>query len=246
MIVFKNVKKAYSKPVLKNINFSVSANETVALVGNNGTGKSTIVKIICNITGLDEGQVEILGEKINYNTVKYKNKLGVLLHEPTYIEELTIRDFLSFSLQFRGFKNQPENQKRIVELCEYFQLENIKSTTIEILSNGNKMKVSLIAALIHNPELIVLDEPFVNLDINSLELLKELLLKLKGKRTIFITSHNLDIVTDICDRILILDQGKIIHDLQKRDFEKQEDLIKRIKETTVDESKTSDVSWLFK
>lgn len=119
-------------------------------------------------------------------------------------------EYLSFVANFQSLKKKVAKEQ-ISNLVKLFDLENEQEKSIKSLSSGTRMKVSLASALVHNPPILILDEPFVNLDIESQVLFKNILKLFKGKKTIVITSHNLDLVAELCDAFLIMDEGKIIH-----------------------------------
>ncbi|MBA7591050.1 Nickel import ATP-binding protein NikO [subsurface metagenome] len=152
-------------------------------------------------------------------------------------------EYLKFVCKFQYVPKNEINQ-RINDIIELFELENDKNKPIKILSSGNQMKVTLGAAIIHNPELLVLDEPFINIDIATTEKIMSILKGFKGKKTIFITSHNLDLVIELCDNFLIMDKGKIIQNINKTDFKNTTTLKEKVKKLLVKEYKEINLSWL--
>jgi ABC-2 type transport system ATP-binding protein len=245
MVEFKEVSKAYKKGknVLNKLSLKLEKNEFIALVGNNGCGKTTTIHILCNILKYDSGEVYAFGKKIEKKYVEYKNKLGVILSEPYYIEEFTVLDYLKF---VGKFQHVPKNEieQRIDDITEFFNIEDYKKKKIKDYSSGNQMKISLSAALIHNPELLILDEPFVNLDIQTTENIINLLKSFKTKKTLFISSHNLDLVADLCDRFLIMDKGKIVADKNKSNYASISELKTSVKEMLTTGKGIQDISWL--
>jgi len=209
-IYFNNVIKSYgSEVVLNSLSFSIQKNDFVALIGNNGCGKTTTINIICNLIPYDDGIVEIFGSKLTPNFLSYKRDLGVVLSSPYLIEAFSIIEYLSFVGDFQ-FLQKEEIKNRSFDMIKLFELEEFETKKIGNLSSGNKMKVSLAAAMIHNPKVLILDEPFVNLDIKTQQILREILKSLKGKKTILITSHNIDLVVDLSDHFLIMERGKLL------------------------------------
>ena len=136
-----------------------------------------------------------------------------------------------------------EIDSRISDLMSVLDIDN-PSILIKKLSSGNKMKVSLASALIHNPEVLVLDEPFVNLDIQMVERLKKILINYKKKKTLFLTSHHLDLVTDICDIFLIIEKGVIVKTIKKEDFIDTGTLKNSIKSELSPDTHLENISWL--
>lgn len=244
ILTFNNVEKNYCKtPALKNLSFNIKDKDFVALVGNNACGKTTTINIICNLIKYDNGEVQAFGKKVTPNYVSYKNKLGIVLSKPYYVEVFTTVEYLKFVGKFQYVPKNEINQ-RINDLVELFELETERNKAIRNLSSGNQMKVTLGAALIHNPELLVLDEPFINIDIATTEKIMNILKGFKGKKTIFITSHNLDLVIELCDNFLIMDKGKIIQNINKTDFKNTTTLKEKVKKLLVKEYKEINLSWL--
>ena len=185
-----------------------------------------------------------LGKKSKKIRSPYRNKLGIVLSEPYYVEEFKVEEYLNFVGKIQKI-GRDEIRNRIQETLIFFDLLPYRNTRIKKLSAGNKMKLSLTTALIHNPQLLVFDEPFLNMDIATIETLKNLLNSLKTKKTLFITSHNLDLIIELCDRFLILQNGNISLDLPKSEFNSSAELIKFIKQhMTTKSSPPSSISWL--
>jgi ABC-2 type transport system ATP-binding protein len=243
IVEFKSVSKSYNQnTVLEKLSFEVREHDFVALIGNNGCGKTTTISILCNLINYDSGEVIAFEKVVTQDYVSYKNKLGIVLSKPYFIDELTPAEFLQFVGEFQ---NVPKAliKTRINDVLSFLNLQSEKKS-IEQLSSGSQIKVSLAAALLHNPEMLILDEPFVNLDISTIEKVMGVLKSLKGKKTIFITSHNLDLVGDLCERFLIMDKGKIILELSKNDFNNMEDFKDKIKSSLSVIEDTINLDWL--
>src|SRR5690606_20800384 len=155
------------------------------------------------------GRASILGSRITPGYSSYKKNLGIVLSTHYSIDTFSVTDYLSFVGEFQSLKKK-QIKERIEDLLVLLELQNESRKAIKDLSSGNKMKVSLAAALIHNPRILILDEPFVNLDIKSTQTISEILKSFKGKKTVLITSHNLDLVVELCDRFLLMETGTII------------------------------------
>jgi ABC-2 type transport system ATP-binding protein len=237
------VKKYDNKTVFNNFFLDICEKQTVALVGNNGCGKTTTIHILCNLIGYDSGEYTFEGKKVTPNYVSFKSKLGIVLSKPYYIEEFDVNEYWKFVAKFQSVPKN-EIQKRINDLIQLLDLTNDIKKPIKNLSSGNQMKVSLGAALIHNPPILILDEPFVNLDIATTEKIMNILKGFKGKKTIFITSHQLDLVVDLAERFLIMDIGKIVMELNKSDYPNLEDLKNAVKNLIIKENTTQDLPWL--
>lgn len=210
---FKDVIKVFgNQAVLHDLNFSVKSNEFVALVGNNGSGKTTIVKTLCNLIPYDNGSIIVFNKRLTPFYVSYRSRIGAFFSDPMLINEFTPSEYLRFVSKFHGLRAS-EFEPRIHEILNLFTVHNFEQKRIINYSSGEKVKISLAAAIIHNPELLILDEPFIHLDIKSLEVIFNILSSFKGRKTLFITSHNLDLVYNLCDRILILHGGHLVDDI---------------------------------
>lgn len=215
MITFESVNKKFGKShVLKDITFSIKQNEIVGIIGNNGAGKSTLIHLMANLLPIDSGELFIFGKELTPNNLSYKSKTGFILSKPYYIEDFSIKEYMKFVGKFQDIPSEilRKRSRDLIEKLNFTEPEK----PISKLSKGNQMKVSIIASLVHNPSLLLYDEPFINLDIDSQEILKSLLNSMKGRKTILITSQNIDLVLDVCDRFLVIDDGKLILDKQKR------------------------------
>lgn len=216
MITFKSVNKKFEKShVLKDMTFSIKQNEIVGIIGNNGAGKSTLIHLMANLLPFNSGEILVFDKKLTANYLSYKSKTGFILSKPFYIEDFSTIEYLKFVGKFQDIPSDIL-RKRSRDLIEKLNITEPEKP-ISKLSKGNQMKVSIIASLVHNPSLLLYDEPFINLDIDSQEILKSLLKSMKGKKTILITSHNLDLVLDVCDRFLVIDNGQLILDKQKEE-----------------------------
>jgi len=245
LIEFSSVSKRYRKVVaLNNLSFSIKDRQFVALVGNNGCGKTTTVNTICNLIPYDYGQVKIFNKLVSPSFVSYKNRLGVLLSPPILVNEFTPHNFLKFVCKFQKVEANSIH-KRIDDIVNSFGIPAYKERPIFEYSSGDKMKIALAASLIHNPEILVLDEPFIHLDPKTIAFIVNLLKSIKGVKTLFITSHNLDLVTEICERVLVMDNGAIIEDFSKSDGSAAESITCQIKERLVNgRSEKPEFDWL--
>ena len=225
-----SLSKTYKKDVvaLSDFNLFINKGTVLGLLGPNGAGKSTFVNILANIVKRDSGEIVMFDEQITESSFDYKSNCGFVLEKPVYIEKLSVLEYLEFA--GRMYKiTQKEIEQRMVELIDIFDLQSKKDSWIENCSKGMKKKVSIATALLHNPQLLVFDEPFSDLDLVALGRLKEIIKKIKESgKTILIASHNIQELENVCDEFAIIKDGKIL--LQKS----FEDIRKEIEEDNLE------------
>ena len=209
-IKVENITKLYGKQkALDNISFEIGSGEIVGLLGPNGAGKSTIMKIICSYITQNEGNVEVCGLNSIEEPIDSKNKIGYLPeHNPLYLD-MYVKEFLSFISDIHKLKNKKE---RIEEMIEITGLTPEKNKKISALSKGFRQRVGIASALIHDPEVLILDEPTTGLDPNQLKDIRNLIKKIGRTKTIMLSSHILQEVEAVCDRVIIINQGNIVAD----------------------------------
>lgn len=213
IIEISSLKKQYSgNYVLKGINLSIEAGQIVGYIGPNGAGKSTTIKILTGIISDFEGSAIVMGMNVKDYPVEIKQKIGYIPEQAALYDVLTPVEYL----RFVGKLYQLEDsliEKKSGELLRLFELSDKANSRMNGYSKGMKQKVLLISGLIHNPEIIFLDEPLSGLDANAVILVKEILAQLKqAGKTIFYSSHIMDVVEKISDRIIIIDKGQVIAD----------------------------------
>jgi len=213
IIQLKQLKKEYNGNfVLKGIDLEFNAGEIIGYIGPNGAGKSTTIKILTGIISDFWGDVTVLGMDVRKNPIDIKQRIGYIPEQAALYEVLSPIEYLNFV----GKLYQLEESliyKKSMDLLRLFELDDKADMRMNGFSKGMKQKVLLISGLIHNPEIIFLDEPLSGLDANAVILVKEILAQLKNAgKTIFYSSHIMDVVEKISDRIIIINKGEVIAD----------------------------------
>ncbi len=215
VVCFENVVFSYaSTEVLHAISFSIGQGEIVGLLGPNGAGKTTTLKIIGGMLTPRSGTVTVTGIPLPERALDVKQRIGYVPEAAALFETLTGQEFLELSGRLHGV---PEDtlQARIGSILETFDLSSQRVSRLDTYSKGMRQKVLLAAALLHNPELILLDEPLSGLDVNAAIMIKDLIAALAAEgKTILYSSHVLDVVERVCNRVLIIHEGRLIADGQ--------------------------------
>ncbi|MBB6499139.1 ABC transporter ATP-binding protein [Pedobacter cryoconitis] len=213
LIQIRNLSKSYgSKLVLKNISLDILPGQVIGYIGPNGAGKSTTVKILTGLIPDFEGEVIIDGMSMADNPQEIKKLIGYVPENAEIYDVLTPMEYLDFIGKLYGME-EAMLQDRAKKLLAAFGLAANKDDRMDTFSKGMKQKVLLISGIIHNPKIIILDEPLSGLDANAVIMIKELILRLsKEGKTIFYCSHMMDVVEKVSDRILLINKGEIIAD----------------------------------
>lgn len=218
MIQVSQLKKQYKEAIVLDVeSLEIPKGECFGLVGNNGAGKTTLFRIILDLVRATFGQVKINGEEVT-KTETWKSIVGAYLDEHMLLAYLTPDEYFQTLRKIYGM-SEDDLRVHLDKFTELFNEEILgKKKYIRDLSKGNLKKVGIAAAMMGNPEVVMLDEPFENLDPSSQIRLKKLILKETelSKITFLISSHDLNHVTEICDRIVLLEKGKIIRDLREK------------------------------
>jgi ABC-2 type transport system ATP-binding protein len=213
MIELENLSKSYRGiPAISNINFRVNAGEVVGYLGANGSGKSTTVKIITGLLQPNEGRVLFRGKNIRDDLVSFRAALGYVPEEAHLYTYLSGIEYLQLVGRLRGLRERAM-QIKAHRLLQLLGLESWRHSPISMYSKGMKQRVLIAAALLHDPQLLIFDEPLSGLDVLSSRLFKDLLLELTaaGKAILYI-SHVLEVVEQICDRVVVIAKGRILAD----------------------------------
>ncbi len=206
MIQVKNLTKKYgSKTVLDNVSFQINSGEIVGFLGPNGAGKSTTMNIITGYIASTSGSVSIDGIDILDNPKEYKKKIGYLPELPPLYLDMTVEEYLNFVC---GIKES--DPSCIDAILDEVRIADVKGRLIKNLSKGYRQRVGIAQALIGDPELLILDEPTVGLDPMQIIDIRNVINELGKKKTLFISSHILSEISAVCDRVLIINKGKLI------------------------------------
>ncbi len=212
MIEVTNLVKKYGpKKAVSDISFTIGDGEIVGFLGPNGAGKSTTMNIITGYLSATEGSVKINGVDILDDPIGAKKKIGYLPEQPPLYLDMTVEEYLDFVYELKKVK-MDNRQGHINDVCEQVGLENVYKRIIKNLSKGYKQRVGLAAALIGNPETLILDEPTVGLDPRQIIEIRNVIKSLGKKRTIILSSHILPEVQAVCERVLVISNGAIVAD----------------------------------
>lgn len=207
-----NLTKIYgSQKAVNDISFSVHKNEIVAFLGPNGAGKSTTMKIATSYIAPSSGTVFVNGLDVTSNPVQVKSAIGYLPeNNPLYLD-MFVHEYLRFSGRFYGLKgkNLTSQVARVVEMC---QLEVEQNKQIGALSKGYKQRVGLAQALLHDPSVLILDEPTSGLDPNQIVEVRSLIKRVSKEKTVLFSTHIMQEVEAICDRVIVINKGEIVAD----------------------------------
>lgn len=209
IVEVKNLYKSYNdKEVLKGISFNVYKGEIFVLLGPNGVGKTTTVKIITGVLHADSGDVFVMSKKVSVLEVSVKKYIGYLPDEPYIYDKLTGKEFLEFIFSFYDKKI---DFQRYNFFLDAFELEEYINLPIETYSKGMKQKLLLLSIFLRNPEVFILDEPLIGLDPKSISFLKQYIIELsKEGKTIILCTHLLDLAEQLATKINIIYNGKIL------------------------------------
>lgn len=198
-----------SRPAISNVSFHIEKGEIVGLLGLNGAGKSTILKILGCFLLPTSGEAKVHGYSVESNPYQVRELIGFLPDRPPLYNEMTVRSYLHYVSRLKNIQN---NQVAAAtdEVSELCNLTDVADVRISELSHGFCQRVGIAQALVHKPKVLILDEPINGLDPVQIVEMRDLIISLKGKHTVILSSHILSEMTKTCDRILIVDQGRIV------------------------------------
>jgi len=233
-IEVQNVSKSYGvQKALDNVSFSIKKGEIVGFLGPNGAGKSTLMKILTTFLNADEGLATVNGNDVTENQKAVQLSIGYLPeHNPLYLD-LYVREYLAFNADVYKVA-----KSRIEEVIQLTGLSPERHKKIGQLSKGYRQRVGLATALLHNPDVLILDEPTTGLDPNQLVEIRNVIKNVGKDKTVFLSTHIMQEVEAICDRVIIIDNGKIVTDkkLDKLVLEEKEQIIEVEFDKVIDEA----------
>ena len=208
MLKLENVRKTYGSLVaVDNLSFSVKNGEIFGLLGENGAGKTTTFRMIMGLLEPDKGKITLDGKKIDY---KVTDKIGFVTEERSLLTKLTVKEMIEYYGVLKGMV-ESDIDKKLDYWLEKFEITEYKNKKIKELSKGNQQKIQFISAVINDPKLLILDEPFTGLDPINVNLLKEAVKELQKKGcSIIFSSHQMEYIEDFCEQLIILVHGRAI------------------------------------
>jgi ABC-2 type transport system ATP-binding protein len=213
IISIQDLRMSYgAEDVLKGINIDIYKGQIIGYIGTNGAGKSTTVKILLGILNNFRGTIKIFGEDILSGSIEYKKRIGYVPETAEVYESLTAREYLTFIGELYGLDYEKVD-KKAKKLMKLFGIENVYDARISSFSKGMRQKLLIISSLLHNPDILFLDEPLSGLDANSVMVVKEIMSELANQgKTIFYSSHIMDVVERISSRIVLINNGQVVAD----------------------------------
>ena len=213
MLSLEHVAVRYSgRPVLRDVCFSIGPGEIVAYLGANGAGKTTTMKVVTGLVAPDYGRVVFAGRDVAEDPLGYRRRLGYVPETAEVYPFLSGREYLQLAGRLRALPDA-SLERRVDELLELLGLEPHRHQGLDSYSKGMRQKVLIGAALLHNPEILILDEPLSGLDVSSVLVMKALLRELAARgRTILYSTHHLEVAEGLCERVLILHHGRVVAD----------------------------------
>ena len=212
MIEVKNLVKRYgNKAAVDNVSFTIKRGEILGFLGPNGAGKSTTMNIITGYLSSTEGTVTIDGIDVLDDPVAAKKKIGFLPEQPPLYLDMTVKDYLDFVCDLKGVK-LADRKKHIAEICKVVKIDNVYKRIVKNLSKGYRQRVGIAQAMVGNPEVLILDEPTVGLDPHQIIEIRNLIKDLGKTHTVILSSHILPEVQAVCDRVIVINKGKLVAD----------------------------------
>jgi ABC-2 type transport system ATP-binding protein len=210
MIIVDKLTKTYpGRVAIQNVSFNIKAGEIVGLLGLNGAGKSTILKILGCFLLPSSGKARVGGFSVDENPHAIRSLIGYLPDHPPLYDEMTVEDYLHYVARLKNVASS-EVKNKVRHAMEVTNTVKVRGVTLAELSHGFRQRVGIAQAIVHEPKVIILDEPINGLDPIQIVEMRDLIVSLRGKHTVVLSSHILSEITKTCDRILIVDQGQLI------------------------------------
>lgn len=211
MLRIENLTKTYgSKKAVDNLSLQINPGEIYAFIGHNGAGKTTTIKSCCGILQFEEGEIFINNISIKNNPLECKKLIAYIPDNPDLYEYMSGIKYLNFVADIYGI-SKSDREERIQKYADMFELTSDLAQQISSYSHGMKQKLAIISALIHNPKLIIMDEPFVGLDPKASHLLKQIMRDIcDNGGAIFFSTHVLDVAEKLCDKVAIIKNGQLL------------------------------------
>jgi len=243
-IKVQNVTKKYGhQKALDNVSFEVKPGEIIGFLGPNGAGKSTMMKIICAYVPQNEGEVEVCGMNVSDNELAVKAKLGYLPeNNPLYLD-MYVKEYLAF---VAGIYKLDNTADRVAEVIEKVGLSKEQNKRIGELSKGYRQRVGLAQSFIHNPDVLILDEPTTGLDPNQIIEIRNLIKEIGKDKTVMLSTHIMQEVEAICDRAIIINEGIIVADKKVSDLKNIQTGVKKLQVSFKHPVEESEIRKIFK
>lgn len=221
MIEVKDLVKRYGskKCAVDNVSFTIRRGEILGFLGPNGAGKSTTMNIITGYLSATSGNVTIDGIDVLEDPTAAKKKIGFLPEQPPLYLDMTVKDYLDFVCDLKHVKK--DRKKHVAEICKVVKIDNVYKRIIKNLSKGYRQRVGIAQAMIGNPEVLILDEPTVGLDPHQIIEIRNLIKDLGKDHTVILSSHILSEVQAVCDRVIVINNGKLVADDTPNSLSKQ-------------------------
>ncbi len=217
VIQFQEVNcKISGKVILKGITLNVRRGEIMGLLGKNGAGKTTLLSLISGLRSPTSGEIIVLGEKIPVHTAEFRKRMGFVLQENALYEELSVFENLKFSASLYNVENY---QERILEVLEILGLSDRRDQVVSTLSGGLKRRTAIARAFLHDPELFIIDEPTLGVDVDTRHALWAYLRLLRSRsKTVIVATNYLDEALALCDRVAVLGEGRLLAVAEPREL----------------------------
>ncbi len=216
LIEAKNLRKAYGPIVaVRDVSFAVDRGEVVGFLGPNGAGKSTTMKLLTGHLRPDAGAAAVAGRDVTEDPVAAKRNLGYSPEGAPAYGEMTVREFLRFAADLRGLDDAAERVRATLDLC---RLGEVAGQSIDTLSKGYRMRVGFAQAVIHDPEVLILDEPTDGLDPNQKHEVRRILKDMAARKAVIVSTHILEEVAELCTRVIVIARGEIRCDEPREKF----------------------------